>query len=183
MASPFTFHLPQNILWHDGQPFMAEDVSFSYDTVLNPDINNSYQSQVSPSPSPTAWSTSTPSRLRPRSGRHLPRRLPGHHHVSMPRTSGRTFRPPVAERPGSTGEDTTASSAPVLQIRQPADRRERDAGPNDQYWADTARHREFTVRIVPDSAAEVQALKGRRGSRPRRADRLRQAQGDRTPRA
>src|SRR5215212_10538371 len=42
----FTFHLPQNVLWHDGQPFTAEDVKFSYDTVLNPDINNSYQSQV-----------------------------------------------------------------------------------------------------------------------------------------
>ena len=42
----FTFHLPQNVLWHDGQPFTAEDVKFSYDTVVNPDINNSYRSQL-----------------------------------------------------------------------------------------------------------------------------------------
>ena len=41
----FTFHLPQNVLWHDGQPFTAEDVKFSYDTVVNPDINNSYRSR------------------------------------------------------------------------------------------------------------------------------------------
>ena len=30
---------------------------------------------------------------------------------------------------------------------------------NDQYWAEPPAIDEFTVRIVPDSAAEVQALK------------------------
>jgi peptide/nickel transport system substrate-binding protein len=42
----YTFHLPQNVTWHDGQPFTAEDVQFSYDMTLNEAINNSYRSSI-----------------------------------------------------------------------------------------------------------------------------------------
>lgn len=32
-----TFHLLRNVTWHDGVPFTAQDVVFTYDTILDPD--------------------------------------------------------------------------------------------------------------------------------------------------
>ncbi len=32
----YTFHLKPGVTWHDGQPFTAEDVKFSYDLYMNP---------------------------------------------------------------------------------------------------------------------------------------------------
>jgi len=33
----FTFHLRQDVLWHDGEPFTAEDVAFTYTAAVHPD--------------------------------------------------------------------------------------------------------------------------------------------------
>jgi len=33
----YTFTLKQGVKWHDGQPFTADDVKFSYDSYMNPD--------------------------------------------------------------------------------------------------------------------------------------------------
>src|SRR5690606_3190492 len=30
----YTFHLQENVVWHDGTPFSADDVVFSYDVML-----------------------------------------------------------------------------------------------------------------------------------------------------
>jgi peptide/nickel transport system substrate-binding protein len=30
------FHLRRDVRWHDGRPFTAEDVRFTYETVINP---------------------------------------------------------------------------------------------------------------------------------------------------
>ncbi|MFC1754309.1 peptide-binding protein [Thermoproteota archaeon] len=35
----YTFHLRQNVRWHDGQPFTAEDVKFTFETILDPNTN------------------------------------------------------------------------------------------------------------------------------------------------
>ena len=42
----YTFHLNQKATWHDGQPFTADDVKFSYDAELNPDTGSQYTSSV-----------------------------------------------------------------------------------------------------------------------------------------
>ena len=34
-----TFHLRKNVTWHDGEPFDADDVVFSYDTVMDPTVD------------------------------------------------------------------------------------------------------------------------------------------------
>lgn len=36
----FTYHLRKDVTWHDGEPFTAEDVQFTYQAILNPDINS-----------------------------------------------------------------------------------------------------------------------------------------------
>ncbi|PIR76300.1 MAG: hypothetical protein COU32_02780 [Candidatus Magasanikbacteria bacterium CG10_big_fil_rev_8_21_14_0_10_42_10] len=36
----YTFHLRENALWHDGQPFTADDVLFTMDSIQDPEINS-----------------------------------------------------------------------------------------------------------------------------------------------
>jgi peptide/nickel transport system substrate-binding protein len=36
----WTFHLRRNVKWHDGHPFSAEDVKFTFDSILNPKVNS-----------------------------------------------------------------------------------------------------------------------------------------------
>jgi peptide/nickel transport system substrate-binding protein len=36
----YTFHLRQGVTWHDGQPFTAADVEFTYTTMLNPKVGS-----------------------------------------------------------------------------------------------------------------------------------------------
>jgi len=36
----WTFHLRKNVKWHDGHPFTAEDVKFTFDAILNPKVNS-----------------------------------------------------------------------------------------------------------------------------------------------
>ena len=38
----WTFTLRDDVRWHDGEPLTAADVKFSYESVLNPDINAGY---------------------------------------------------------------------------------------------------------------------------------------------
>ena len=37
----WTFHLRPNVRWHDGQPFTAEDVRFSFEAIYDPRVPNS----------------------------------------------------------------------------------------------------------------------------------------------
>lgn len=34
----YTFHLRDDVTWHDGTPFTSADVRFTYDTLMNPDV-------------------------------------------------------------------------------------------------------------------------------------------------
>lgn len=40
-GSVYTFHLRQDVTWHDGEAFTADDVAFTMDLILNPDIPSS----------------------------------------------------------------------------------------------------------------------------------------------
>ena len=37
----YTFHLEENVKWHDGEPFTAEDVKFTIEAIMDPE-NESY---------------------------------------------------------------------------------------------------------------------------------------------
>lgn len=41
-----TFTLRQGVKWHDGQPFTADDVKFTFDTMLDPKINARFRSNI-----------------------------------------------------------------------------------------------------------------------------------------
>ena len=36
----WTFHLRQDVKWHDGYPFTADDVVFTFNAILNPKVNS-----------------------------------------------------------------------------------------------------------------------------------------------
>ena len=42
----YTFKLNPDAKWHDGVDVTADDVAFSFDAVLNPNLNSQYRSQV-----------------------------------------------------------------------------------------------------------------------------------------
>lgn len=46
-ATEWTFTLREGVKWHDGKPFTAEDVKFTFDTILNKDIRAAAAGQVS----------------------------------------------------------------------------------------------------------------------------------------
>ncbi len=43
-----TFNLRKQVLWHDGRPFTADDVIFTYQTVTNPKVPTPYSSNYGP---------------------------------------------------------------------------------------------------------------------------------------
>jgi peptide/nickel transport system substrate-binding protein len=57
-ASPdgltLTFHLRKNIIWHDGAPFTAEDVIFTYDRLVDPRVKTPFSSDYEPVKTVTA---------------------------------------------------------------------------------------------------------------------------------
>lgn len=36
-SKTYTFHLEENVKWHDGEPFTAEDVKFTFEAIMNPE--------------------------------------------------------------------------------------------------------------------------------------------------
>jgi len=42
----WTFHLVEDVKWHDGTPFTAEDVKFTYETMKDPDVNSPFASNL-----------------------------------------------------------------------------------------------------------------------------------------
>lgn len=44
----YTFHLRQNIKWHDGTPFTADDVKFTFDTMTNSKVNAAFLTGLGP---------------------------------------------------------------------------------------------------------------------------------------
>lgn len=42
----WTFHIRDNVKWHDGMPFSAEDVEFTVSTILNPSVKSLYKNNL-----------------------------------------------------------------------------------------------------------------------------------------
>ncbi len=42
----FTFYLRNDVTWHDGEPFTARDVKFTYDTILDTEVNSPRRADI-----------------------------------------------------------------------------------------------------------------------------------------
>lgn len=51
----YTFQLRQGVLWHDGQPFTAQDVAFTFDTIVKPTTNTVRRSHFVVGGEPVSW--------------------------------------------------------------------------------------------------------------------------------
>lgn len=43
----YTFRIRSGVTWHDGQPLTVEDIKFTFDAVLNPDVNARFRGTIS----------------------------------------------------------------------------------------------------------------------------------------
>jgi microcin C transport system substrate-binding protein len=39
----YTFKLRENVIWHDGKPFTADDIKFSFDVIFDPEFNTAHK--------------------------------------------------------------------------------------------------------------------------------------------
>lgn len=157
----YTFHLPQGVTWHDGEPFTAEDVRFSFDSVLNEAINSEYRSSVAAvldsyrvidpqtfemtaSDKFVTFLSDAPGsvRLIPR---HLWENVPADQWPNDPGSTGDDPSRVVGTGPFRFESRTLGDSITLVR--------------NDEYWADVANLDEYIIRVVPDTDAEIQALR------------------------
>jgi peptide/nickel transport system substrate-binding protein len=45
-ATVYIFHLRDGVFWHDGEPFTANDVKFTYELHMNPEVGSSYTTDL-----------------------------------------------------------------------------------------------------------------------------------------
>jgi peptide/nickel transport system substrate-binding protein len=45
-ATVYIFHLREGVTWHDGEPFTADDVKFTYELHMNPEVGSSYTTDL-----------------------------------------------------------------------------------------------------------------------------------------
>lgn len=61
----WTIKLREGVKWHSGEPFTAEDVKFTWDTILNPDVGSTQNSVVKAAfGSPDAYEVVSPTEIR-----------------------------------------------------------------------------------------------------------------------
>jgi len=159
----YTFHLNPNVTWHDGQPMTADDVKYTFDVALD---------ERSPNPRRSTILQELVS-----------------YRVIDPHTIGMTTKEPFAtflydvtngitimpkhiwekvspdawpNDPGSTGQDPArvVGTGP-FKFKEWKQGESTTLVRNDQYWDPQAIPviDEFTLRILPDPATEVEALK------------------------
>ncbi len=156
----YTFYLQPDVRWHDGQPFTAEDVVFSFDAVLNNEINSDYRSSVAAVTAsyraidPQTFEITAKDRFvtflgdSPASVRIVPK----HIWENVPPDQW-------PNDPGSTGDDPSR-----VVGTGPFRFEERTLGDSitlarfDEYWDGPPPLDDVVIRIVPDTEAEIAAL-------------------------
>jgi peptide/nickel transport system substrate-binding protein len=161
----YTFHLPENATWHDGTPVTADDVKFSYDSVLNEKVNSQYRDSVKGALKSyevvddhtfrmvavdklVTFLTDAVSGVVPIMAKHL------WENVAPDKW---------ANDPGSTGAD----AARVVGTGPFKFKESKDNGniitlvPNENYYVENARPNidEYIIQVYPDEPSTIQALK------------------------
>ncbi|MBA2277088.1 MAG: hypothetical protein H0W06_04930 [Chloroflexia bacterium] len=158
----FTFHINQNAMWHDGQPVTAEDVVFSFDATLGEGSLSPRTSSVSlivdsyravdektfeiKTLEPVATAISDAIGLVGVVPRHIWEGVALDQWGSDPGNTGQDPARVVGSGPFLFREWVTADHVTIVK--------------NPDYWDPTSLPviDEFTIRVIPEPSANVQAL-------------------------
>lgn len=157
----YTCHLARRALWHDGEPFTAEDVVFSFDARSNPETASPYTGRFNSvvdsyrmldpyTVEVTATDVFAPVYFLARSFCPI---VPKHIWQGVPLADWN-------ENPGSTGDDPTrvVGTGPFrFRSWTPGERIE--LARNAAYFDDAPFIDGFRVRLFPDDASAVNALR------------------------
>ena len=148
----YRFHLRQDVQWHDGQPFVAADVKFTFDSLL---LRFHARTRASMAPALLAVDVVDDSTVDFRF-RHpyapLLQQLDANEAPIMPKHlyEGRdALRNPVNLAPVGTGPFRFISYQPNGEIRYAA---------NSKYFGGEPRIKTVVLRVIPDAATRIIAL-------------------------
>jgi peptide/nickel transport system substrate-binding protein len=145
-----TFHLREGVRWHDGRPFTAEDVRFTYETMIDPGTPTAYAEDFKQVES---FEVTAPLTVRVRYGRPFAPALiswamgivPKHLLEGADLTETALARRPVGTGPYRFVEWRTAEQI-VLEA-------------NDDYWGGRPSIDRYIYRIIPDASTMFLELK------------------------
>lgn len=159
-ASAWTFFLREGVVWHDGEPFSAADVKFTYDLFMNPESGSNQTSGLTAKiDSVEATDDFTIEFSLNQGVVDFPidlgsyRIIANHVWKDIPAAS-------VQQDPGSTGGDASrvVGTGP-FKFKEWITADHVTLVRNDDYWDGTPVLDEVIYKIVPDTASAVQQLK------------------------
>lgn len=148
----YVFHLRRDVTWHDGQPFTAADVTFSFDSLL---LRFHARTRASLTPVLTAITAPDDSTVIFRFRRPyapLLQQLDADESPILPRhrfAGQDPLRNPVNRAPVGTGPYRFVSYRTNSEIRYTA---------NPRYFGTVPRIRDIVLRVIPEASSRVLAL-------------------------
>lgn len=152
-ASVWTFTLREGVKWHDGRPFTAEDVKFTFDLILNKDIRAAAAGQVATLKSVEVIAPNKVRMTFSKPNASLPLML--------------AYRMPIVPKHALEGQDpnqpTEFIKKPIgtgpFKFSEAASGRFWTAERNDDWWGGKVTLDEVVFRIMPDANSAVAQLK------------------------
>ncbi|MDQ6742330.1 MAG: ABC transporter substrate-binding protein, partial [Candidatus Dormibacteraeota bacterium] len=144
----FTFHLASGVKWHDGSPFTAQDVKFSWDRAMNPSTNpvNPHMDYWAPVQSvDVAGDGSVKVTLKQYSDNWLFHMTSGAASIVSSKTATQNANAPVGTGPFKFAIWNKGASLGLVR--------------NDGYWSTKALLKNVTFKFITDANAMNNALK------------------------
>jgi peptide/nickel transport system substrate-binding protein len=156
----WTFYLRDGVTWHDGQPFTAHDVKFTYDLHLDPESSSSYTSDLTTKLDSIEVMNALTVRF------HLPNPFADFavDVAVYPIVARHVWEAiPVADiihDPGSTGEDATrvVGTGP-FQFREWVLQERANVVRYEEYWGGRPHLEEYVFKVIPDTDAGIAQLR------------------------
>lgn len=156
----WTFYLREGVMWHDGEPFTANDVKFTYDLHMNPESTSSYTGDLTGKIASVdvvddmtiAFTLTAPFADFAIDSAGYP--------IIAEHIWGDTPAADVATDSGSTGADPSrvVGTGP-FKFQEWLQTDHATAVRNDDYWGGAPHLDEYIVRIFADQTAAMQSLK------------------------